>query len=59
MVDTSIHFKNYRDFRKESILIVLFKPVFRFKRALLHKDLKTRVPLSYSNLRDNLGMRSA
>jgi len=33
--------------------------LFRFPRALLHKDFKDRAFLSYSNLSDNLGMRSA
>lgn len=36
MVDTSIHFKNDRNFRKESILIILFKPVFRFKSDFIN-----------------------
>ncbi len=61
MADTSIYLKNYRNFRKESILLIFFKPVLSFKSnlALLHKDFKDRAFLSCLNLSDNLGMSSA
>jgi len=36
-----------------------YELIYQFKVALLHKDFKDIVFLSYSNLSDNLGMRSA
>ena len=52
-----------KDFNKTDIDDYIFhedneRIFFVIKRALLHKGLKGWVPLSYSNLRDNLGMRA-
>ena len=45
----------YTDFDQN----LLNERVAQFREALLHKDLKCKAPLIESNLRRNLGMRSA
>ena len=40
MADTSIYLKNYRNFRKESILLIFFKPVLSFKSNFINTGFK-------------------